>query len=107
MLLTYRKIEEYAQFLKARFIITGVSGTDVAIEAIERHPDLAQATLQYFDEHMRSGEILIEEPHAEQLLDFIEAVYYVCLHEEGAFYHRRGLEERMRQLAANKAAKAS
>lgn len=107
MLLTYKKIEDYAQFLKARFIITGVSGADVAVEAVERHPDLAQAVIQYFDDRMRDGEISIDEPHAEQLLDFIEAVYFACLHEEGAFYHRHGLEERMRKLAADKVVKAS
>lgn len=107
MLLTYKKIEEYAQFLKARFIITGIDGVDVAIEAVERHRDLAMAVIQYLDDRMRSGEISIEEPHAEQLLDFIEAVYFLCLHEEGASYHRRDLEEMMRRVVADKEAKAS
>jgi len=107
MLLAYKKIEDYAEFLKARFIITGVSGTDVGIEAVERHPDLALGVIQYLDDRMRGGEISIEEAHAEQLLDFIEAVYFLCLHEEGAFYHRRSLEEWMRKLAADKLAQAS
>lgn len=107
MLLTYKEIEEYAQFLKARFIITGVSGTDVGIEAVERHPDLALGVIQYLDDRLRSGEISIKEPQADQLLDFIEAVYFLCLHEEGAFYHRRGLENWMHKLAADNVAKAS
>ncbi len=107
MLLTYKRIEEYAQFLKARFIITGESGRDVAIKAVERHPDLALGVIQYLDDRMRSGEISIDEPQTEQLLDFIETVYFLCLHEEGAFYHRRDLEEWMHKLAADKEAKAS
>lgn len=107
MLPTYRKIEEYAQFLKARFNITGDSGTKIGIEGFERDSDLALGVLQYFDERMRSGEISIDEPHAKQLLDFIEAVYRLSWNEEGAFFHRRGLEEWMRKLAADKEAKTS
>jgi hypothetical protein len=107
MLLTYEKIEDYAKFLKARFIITGANGVDVGTEAVERHPDLALGVIQYFDDRLRGGEISVEEPHTKQLLDFIETVYFLRLHKEGAFYHRRDLEEWISKLAADKEAKAS
>lgn len=107
MLLIYRRIEDYVNGLKRRLVITKIDGVEVAQELIERDVSLSRGVIAYLDERMRSGEISIDEPYANQLLDFIEAVYTDMHTEEGGYYHRRGLEEWMRKLAADKEAKAS
>lgn len=107
MLLTYRRIEDYANALKRRLVITKIDGAEVAQELIERDSALSRGVLAYLDERMRNGEISINEPYANQLLDFVEAVYKDLHTEEGAYFHRRNLEVRMHELAADKEAKAS
>lgn len=99
-------IKHYAYVLRISFS-GGESGNAIAIESVERHSDLALETLKHLEQCMRSGEISIEEADAEQLLDFIETTYRLCVHQEGAPYHRRNLEEWMWKLAADKEAKAS
>jgi len=105
-LYTKEYIRDYSELLKFSFL-HGESGIDIAIESTERHSGLAVKALQHLEKEMRSGEISIKEPHTQQLLDFVEAVYCLCLHEEGAPYHRQDLESWMRQLAADKETKAS
>lgn len=100
-------IHDYSEVLKFSFFRNGESGMEVAIESTERHSDLAVESMKYLEKEIQSGEVSIEEPHAEQLLDFVETVYKLCIHQEGAQYHRRDLEELMLRLAADKEAKAS
>lgn len=103
---TKEYIRDYSELLKFSFL-HGESGIDIAIKSTERHSQLAVKAMQYLEKEMRSGEISIGEPHAQQLLDFVEAVYFLCLHEEGAPYHRRDLENWMQQLAADNDLRAS
>lgn len=105
-LYTKEFIQAYANLLKISFL-HGESGKSVAIESVGRHSDLALEAMKNLEQELLSEKIAIEEPHVEPILDFVETVYNLCIHQEGGKYHRRDLEEKMYRLVADKEAKVS
>lgn len=110
MLPSYLEKKDNAEMLRRLFAL-GASGVEEANKAFEKNRLLALSAVGIFDYEMRHGEMTIETPDVDQYLDYIETAFDLCFPDSaklnGGYYHRRGLEERMRQLAADKEAKAS
>lgn len=104
---TYFEASRYAKFLRDRFVLTGVSGSEVAIEAVERNRHLAMMAFAILDRDIRDGVITLKTPEVTQLLDYIEKTYELCFGPEaqvpnGPYFHRRELEILLNELPANK-----
>ena len=112
MLTTYKERDEHAQRLAKSLKQKGADGNETARQSFRENRWLAMFALGRFDAGIRRGDISPREYDCTPFLDFIETAYDLCFSPEaqlpnGAYYHRRSLEERMRQLAADTAAKAS
>lgn len=110
MLPTYFEKKDNADRLRLVFAL-GASGMDEANKAFEKDRLLALSALGIFDYEMRHGETNLETPEVNKMLDYVETTFDLCFPEaakmDGGFYHRRGLEERMRKLASDKEANGS
>lgn len=105
MLPTYFEKKNNADRLRHVFAL-GASGVDEANKAFEKNRYLALSALGIFDYGMRHGEIGLETPEVNKMLDYVERTFDLCFPEaamlNGGFYHRRGLENWMHRQAANK-----
>lgn len=105
MLPTYFEKKNHADRLRQVFAL-GATGVDEANKAFEKDRYLALSALGIFDYEMRHGEISLETPEVNQMLDYVERTFDLCFPEaamlDGGFYHRRGLESWMHRQAANK-----
>jgi hypothetical protein len=111
MLPTYRERNEHAEKL-AKSLKKGADGNEKAMQSFRESRWLAMFALGRFDARIRSGDISPGEYDCTSFLDFIETAYDLCFGPgaqvpNGAYYHRRGLEQWMHKLAADKEAKAS
>ena len=101
---TYFEKKNNADELRHVFAL-GASGVEEANKAFEKDRYLALSALGIFDYEMRHGEINLETPEVNQMLDYVERTFDLCFPEaatlNGGFYHRRGLETWMHRLAAN------
>lgn len=108
MLTTYAERNEHAEHL-AKLLKQGTDGNEKARQSFRENRWLAMFALGRFDAKIRTGEISPEEYDCTSFLDFIETTYDLCFSPEaqvpdGAYYHRRGLEQWMHKLAADKKA---
>lgn len=111
MLPTYAERNEHAEHL-TKLLKQGADGNDKARQSFRENRWLAMFALGRFDARIRSGDISPGEYDCKSFLDFIETTYDLCFSPEaqvpdGAYYHRRGLEQWMQKLAADKLPQAS
>lgn len=111
MLPTFIERSKHADSL-AKSLKQGADGNEKAHQSFRENRWLAMYALGRFDQAIRRGDISPGEYDCTPFLDFIETSYDLCFSPEaqvpnGAYYHRRGLEQLMHKQAADKEAKTS